>query len=279
MKPKHLLFITFLLAGFTAISQNVTNIKAQLSGQEIVVNYNIGGAKFNQEFTVSLFISRDNGKTWQGPLKEVSGDVGSSIKSGAHSITWDMMKEIPMTGEELIFDVRAVTVNMEIKKAIFVQYVGNLTTPAGVRAGMLGKTGFYIEGRFSPGFNQQSSYTYTGDLIDDYNKPGYYQFSGNTTTAAMSALAGITFQPAWNTFLYIGAGYGTQKYLAEINEYSYEGNTQTATNWAESATASYSGVELDAGVMYRVGKVVVSAGGTALNFKVFNFTAGIGVAF
>lgn len=279
MKPRHLFFILFLFAGFSGMSQNVTNINRRLSGNKVIIGYTISGAQFNQEFNVSLYVSRDNGQTWQGPLQEVTGDVGKGIKGGAHSITWDMMKEMPMTNEELVFDVRAETINKELKKSFFVQYVGNLTTPVGARIGLLGKTGFYIEGRMSPGFGTESRYTYTGDYIDDFNQAGYYEFSGNTQYAAFSALAGITYQPGWNTFLYAGAGYGMQKYLAELNEYSYEGDALTGTNWAESTENSYSGVELGVGFIQRFGPVIISGGATALNFEVFNFTAGVGVTF
>jgi hypothetical protein len=279
MQHKQFLFIAFLLAGFSGFSQNITSIRSRLAGDKIVVGYNITGAKFYQEFNVSLYVSRDNGQTWQGPLQEVSGDVGKGIKGGAHSITWDMLKELPMTNEELVFDVRAETVEKELEKNFFVQYAGNLTTPFGARAGLLGKTGFYIEGRMSPGFGNESSYIYTGDYIDDFNQPGYYEFSGNTQYAAVSALVGVTFQLGWDTFIYGGAGYGVQNYIAEVNEYSYEGDALTGTNWAESTESSYSGVELGAGLIQRFGPVIISGGATALNFEVFNFTAGVGVAF
>ncbi len=189
------------------------------------------------------------------------------------------MKEMPFSDEELIFDVRIEVIEKSIEKSIFIQYVGNLTTPVGLRFGTLGKTGFFIEGRISPSFSQQSSYTYTGDMIDNFEKPGYYEFTGKTSNPSYSALGGITFQPAWNTFLYAGAGYGSQKFMAEVDEYEYATNTKTATNWAENSEDKYSGFELDAGILFRFGHVVVSGGATTINFEIFNFTAGIGVAF
>ena len=268
-----------IMAAITGYSQRITGIKARLQGEQIVVSYNITGAKFYQEFNVYLYASRDNGNTYQGPLQEVTGDVGEGIKSGSHTIIWDVLKEMPFTDEEFIFDVRAQTVDKEVKKSVFVQYVGNLTTLAGVRAGMLGKTGFYIEGRISPGFSQQSSYTYTGDLIDDFNKPGYYQFTDNSQYAALSVLGGVTFQAGWNTFFYAGAGYGSQKFLVEVDEFEYATDSKTGSNWAESTESSYSGIELGAGIIQKFGNVIISAGCTTLNFEVFNFTAGIGVAF
>ena len=279
MKTKQLLLIALILLGFAGFGQNITNIKPKLVGDKIEVAYNIAGAKFYQVFNVYLYVSRDQGQTFEGPLKEVTGDVGKGISHGRRTITWEVMKEMPITNEELIFDVRVEPIDKQVKKSYFVQYLGNLTTPIGLRFGTLGKTGLFIEGRVSPSFSQQSSYTYTGDMIDDFNKPGYYQFSGKTSKPAMSALGGITFQPAWNTFLYAGAGYGTQKVMAEVDEFQYATNTKTATNWAENSVNNYSGFELEAGVIFRFGNIVLSGGATALNFKVFNFTAGIGVAF
>ena len=279
MTTKHLLIIAFIFLGFAGFGQSVNDIKPKLIGDKIEVSYAITGAKFYQVFNVYLYVSRDQGQTFDGPLKEVSGDVGKGISDGRHSIIWEAMKEMPFSNEELIFDVRVQPVDKAIKKQFFIQYVGNLTTPAGLRIGTLGKTGFFIEGRVSPSFRQQSSYTYTGDLIDNFNKAGYYQFSDKTSKPAMSALGGITFQPAWNTFLYAGVGYGTQKGMAEVDEFEYATNTKTATNWAENTASNHSGIELEAGVIFRFGHMVVSGGATALNFEVFNFTAGIGVAF
>jgi hypothetical protein len=279
MKTKQLLLIAFILLGLAGFGQNVTDIKPKQIGDKIEVAYSITGAKFYQVFNVFLYVSRDKGQTYEGPLKEVTGDVGKGISDGRHSITWEAMKEMPFSNEELIFDVRVQPIDKPIKKQFFIQYVGNLTTPAGLRFGTLGKTGFFIEGRVSPSFNLQSSYTYTGDMIDNFNKPGYYQFSGKTAKPAMSALGGITFQPAWNTFIYAGAGYGTQKVMAEVDEFEYSTDKKTTTNWAENTASNHSGIELEAGVIFRFGHMVVSGGATALNFEVFNFTAGIGMAF
>jgi uncharacterized protein (TIGR02145 family) len=55
-----------------------------------------------------LFVSIDDGKTWQEPLKKVTGDAGAKIASGNHSITWDVLEEFEeLRGDKIKFQVRA----------------------------------------------------------------------------------------------------------------------------------------------------------------------------
>jgi len=276
--------ICILTVAFTIISnsiqaQNVNKIKASVSGNNIIVSYAISGAKFNQSFNISLYVSSDDGRTFEGPLQEVSGDVGEGIKKGNHKITWDVLKEMPFTEESLIFDVRAEVIEEAIKKSVFVSYVGNITTPIGLRVGMIGRVGWYAEGRMSLLATETVSYDYDGEKITNYDKPGYYEFNDNKGYSAMSIVGGVTFQPSWNFFLYIGAGYGKDYYIYEIDEFNYGDNTKIGQSWVKDINNSYSGIEVDAGAMVRIGKVLLSAGATTINFKIINWTAGVGISF
>ena len=118
------MLIAFIFLCFAGFGQSVTQIKPKLKGDKLVVEYNITGAKFYQEFNVYLYVSRDQGKTFEGPLKEVSGDVGKGIGSGSHSITWEVMKEMPFSNEELVFDVRCATHRQASKKIILCAICG-----------------------------------------------------------------------------------------------------------------------------------------------------------
>ncbi len=87
-----LLFSVLLLFDLsTTYAQKVTNITAEQVGQNIQVSYNL---ETESHCTISLFYSTDNGSTWQGPLKKVSGDVGEKISSGNKKITWDVLNEM-----------------------------------------------------------------------------------------------------------------------------------------------------------------------------------------
>ncbi|MFH1298089.1 MAG: hypothetical protein ABIJ04_12630 [Bacteroidota bacterium] len=258
-------------------AQEVRNVTSEVKEGMIRVHYALAG-KFYQTFTVSLYVSRDGGNTFNGPLKEVTGDIGSDIRKGNHTITWDVIREMPMVEETLVFDIRAEITGEKPKSSFFIQYVANPTTYMGLRAGMLGIVGFYGEVRGNLKALESAKYSYKDGIVE-FNQAGYFVFSEKNGYSAFSALAGITYQPARNFFLYLGAGYGKEDYLLGMDEYSYEGDVKTGSSNARYDGYCTSGVEVDLGLMLRFKWFLLSAGGTALNFKSFNFTAGVGAAF
>ncbi|MBL7113949.1 MAG: hypothetical protein ISS19_18565 [Bacteroidales bacterium] len=278
MKRLFIVLISCLFLTPAALrSQEVRNVASEVKDGMIRVHYTLSG-KFYQTFAVSLYVSRDGGNTFAGPLKEVTGDVGPDIRKGSHTITWDVIKEMPMVEETLVFDVRAEITGEKPKSSFFIQYVANATTYIGLRAGMLGIIGFYGEVRGNLKALNSAPYTYKDGSVD-YNKSGYFVFTEKNGYSAWSALAGITYQPAKNFFLFLGGGYGKEDYLLGMDEYTYDGDVKTGTTFAKYDGYCTSGVEVDLGLMLRFKWFLLSAGGTALNFKSFNFTAGVGAAF
>ena len=279
---KQILILTVLFLGITlsTFAQQVSDIQVRASGDKIKVGYTISGLKYYQDISaIDFYVSRDGGQTFEGPLKEISGDISPGLRNGKYVMIWDVLKEIPFTSEELIFDVRISVTEKERKKSFMVSLVGNATTPLGLRIGQLGKIGWYAEFRSSLSPFTAAEYTYENETITDYDKPGYYEFNGNKGYFAWSAIGGITIQASWNVFFNIGVGYGTDNYMYEIDEYTYENDTQTGTSWVQDNDYSATGFELDAGMILKFNKLVISGGGTAINFQTFNWLLGIGVAF
>jgi hypothetical protein len=277
---KRLLFACLIGLGFPVIGsfgQEVRNVTAETRDGMISVHYLLT-ARFYQTFSVSLFVSRDNGKTYTGPLKEVTGDIGPNITRGSHTVTWNVMKETPMVDEILVFDVRAEITGNKPKSSFFIQYVANPTTYIGLRAGMLGIVGFYGEIRGNLNAFKSGKYLYKDSLVN-YDQPGYYVFNEQNEYSAYSILAGVTYQPVRNFFLYLGGGYGKDDYLVGMDTFSYDGDVKTGTAFAKYDGYCASGAEIDLGMMVRFKWFLLSAGGTMLNFKSFNFTAGVGAAF
>jgi hypothetical protein len=55
-----------------------------------------------------LYVSTNDGKTWQGPLTKVTGDVGNKIVSGSKNIIWKVLEEFEeLRGDKIMFQVRA----------------------------------------------------------------------------------------------------------------------------------------------------------------------------
>ena len=266
----------FISIGFT---QSVTNINASVVDDKIQISYTITGLKYYQFVKkASLYVSF-NGGEFKGPLNEVESDNSDGLKNGQHTITWDALKEMPFTDEELDFDIRLKVDEKDRSKKFFVTLAGNDVTPLGLRIGQLGKTGWYIEARGSLKAMDSPNYNYDGNTVNDYEKPGYYEFTGTGGWQAYSAIVGVTQQVTMNTFVYAGVGYGIENYIMEINEYDYTQTPSTGNDWVKYEEYSNAGVEIDAGVLFSYKKLLLGAGGTALNFKSFGWSASLGYSF
>ncbi len=85
-----LLSAAILSAGFCA-GQSVTISKVELSGDKIIVHYNIDDSNPASNFLLNLYEAKDNFST---PLAKVTGDVGSEVKPGANKkIEWNIRQE------------------------------------------------------------------------------------------------------------------------------------------------------------------------------------------
>ncbi len=279
MKNRLLLIAIFINFTIVLSAQRVEVTGAKVTNNDkIEVYFDISSLKNYQEIsTVEFYVSRDGGDHFEGPLKEISGDVQPGLRNGQYTMVWDVMKEMPLVEEDLIFDVKITTA--KAKKSLMISLQGNTVTPLGLRIGQLGKLGWYVEGRASLLATQSPSFTYENEKIIDYDQPGYYQFNGSKGFNAWSAVAGVTYQLTWNLFINAGVSYGVENYMYEINNYSYEADNKTGNSWVKDADYSYSGFELDAGLIFKYKKLIVNGGVTSINFKVFNWGAGIGLAF
>jgi hypothetical protein len=111
VKINNFFFLFLFLLGITTHAQKVSNITFRQEQSTIVISYDL---ETKTPCKISLFVSTDDGKTWQGPLKKVSGDAGPKIVSGNHSITWNVLEEFEeLRGDKIKFQVRADGDNME----------------------------------------------------------------------------------------------------------------------------------------------------------------------
>ena len=118
MKKIFLQIIIPLLC-LSAQAQKVSNIRAEQRGQDIVVFYSL---ETTSPCEVSLLLSQDNGVTWSGPLKNVSGDVGKNISAGEKTIIWKVLEEREqLVGDKLKFKVIANAKNSIEPEVVFVE--------------------------------------------------------------------------------------------------------------------------------------------------------------
>jgi hypothetical protein len=257
--------------------QQIQAVRSEVKDEKILVHYVIRDGSLTDYFSISLYVSTDGGKTFTGPLREVKGDAGEGIRRGTKIIVWDALKEMPFLEDTITFQVRAL--KQPVKKKFFVTWEGNTITWLGLRAGMLGKIGFYVEFRGNPDALKKSSFTCNDGVLTDYNVPGYYSYTGKNGYSAFSVLGGINWQVVPDLYIYGGAGYGKENYLVQVDQFNYDNSAAFGKAYAKYTGYCTSGLEIDAGLMYRVKWFLVSAGATTLNFNLFNWTAGIGVTF
>jgi formylglycine-generating enzyme required for sulfatase activity len=105
---KQLLPALFLLFfTLTAGAQSITNVQARQAGKVAVISYDLNGPA-TESYQISLYMSKDNGNTWLGPLKTVRGNVGSGIKPGnGKKITWEVLADYEYITGNVRFKVKA----------------------------------------------------------------------------------------------------------------------------------------------------------------------------
>jgi hypothetical protein len=275
-----ILFLFLLLFGFSSTmkAQKIKNIKPVRNGNTIVVNYTLS-AKFNQKFNVSLYVSRDGGETFEGPLEAVNGDVGEGIRPGQKKIIWDVFKEVYTLKGDIVFDVRAEVIEEEVPRQFIISLMGSIDAPLGFTIGQVGKIGWYVSAKTGMNFSKPE-YTYEGENWNPgFEDAQYYKFNSTEDLRRLSITGGITWQLGKNFFVYTGGGYGMKEHLWQMELYDYEKDSKTGEEYVQQPDYTYTGLEAEGGVIFRMKNFLLSAGATTVNFKYTNWTLGIGWAF
>jgi hypothetical protein len=119
-RQKFLIAVLSIFISQLLFSQEVKNIRIIQEGDSVNVIYDLTGD--GQTFKVELFYSTDDGQRWQGPLKQVTGDVGTDIKPGDDkTIIWDVLSESDIAEGYLQFLVIAETSEIAVPKQQIIQ--------------------------------------------------------------------------------------------------------------------------------------------------------------
>jgi hypothetical protein len=278
---KLLTFVILVTFAINTHAQQVKDVNPMQQGNKMIIKYKIEGAKFYQKFNVDLYLSRDGGKTFDGPLKAVSGDVGKGITGGEHQIVWDVFKDVNNLEGDIVFDVKAELIEEKVPKEFFAMYSGSNDAFLGLMVGQVGKTGWYASFKTSAFFSSPEQ-EYGGDAgtwQPDIAQGQYYQIGDSENIRRLSATGGFTFQAARKFFFYLGAGFGLKQLIWQMEIYDYQTETLQEEQYINHPDYSYSGVEAEAGMMLRIGNVMLSAGASTVMFKYSNVTFGAGWVF
>lgn len=107
MKLIRILLITILTSySILAASQEVKNIRVSQAGNRINILYDLTG--IGNAVKLDLYYTTDNGVTWTGPLKNLSGEI-SNVNAPANDkrIVWDALTEVGEIKGNLQFRITA----------------------------------------------------------------------------------------------------------------------------------------------------------------------------
>ena len=102
---KLLLILLPLIFYSNLFCQSITNVVFKQQGDNIIITYNLSS---ETPLNIEVYYSTDAGETYKGPIKNLSGDAGKSIKQGTgKKIIWNVLKDTDMLyTEHLIFKVK-----------------------------------------------------------------------------------------------------------------------------------------------------------------------------
>lgn len=140
------------------------------------------------------------------------------------------------------------------------------TTSFGIMVGIVKKAGGYVKAKYN--FKNQST---DGECTSDgMNASGNeLWFSGNTASSRLAITGGALFRVAMPLYVYAGAGFGYKKLAWETMD----------ERWIENTDETVSGIEAEAGLIFRAKNFAVSAGVQSNSFKYMEATVGIGIMF
>lgn len=277
-------------------AQKIGRVSFQQEENKIIVNFAIKGAEKGQSFNADIYISTDGGKTFKGPLVEVSGDIGEGIEAGKKKIVWDVLDEMPTLEGDIVFEIRAEIIDtldskpeeemvekLEEKPPSekesgtgkspekTIEYNGSVYAPLGLSFGILNPVGFYISGRFHPSFFQKSDYSVNADgriSIDD--NPYLDQFPGEYQLIThVEFTGGINIRASDKLYVFAGAGYGKRNHFTQIIHIDNRSNLVENKEYVldERDDKTVSGIVLEAGLKLLLNKVIISAGATSFSLN------------
>jgi len=104
-------FCFIFLISLRGWSQSVQFVRAQVSGENVIINYDLNGES-GQIFNIEIYSSHNN---FTIPLTRVSGDAGDNIQAGSNKqIVWEAKKELKIFTGDISFEVKARSIYLPV---------------------------------------------------------------------------------------------------------------------------------------------------------------------
>ena len=272
------------LLGTAMAQKGVSNIRVQQHDTVLLVMYDLA-----VKADIEAYVSFDNGSTYRGPLKHVSGSVGKGLAPENNKVfVWNIVKEVgyvdcPNTVIKIVSvdatpevtTVPKVTIEKTPKiypqKTFFEANFSCSSQPQrafGFTAGQFTRMGWYV--------SLMSNFNFTGINSNlesngngNVNMGRYLPFySGNTSTTRISITSGFVNKLTPSVAWYAGLGFGHRALFWETTDHQ----------WIKNKLFSTTGIDMECGVLFDLDDFILSFGVVTSNFVATEFKIGIGFA-
>lgn len=237
---------------------NVSNIRIQQQDSILCVFYDLKGGKAD----ISLYFSKDNGKTFIGPLNNVGGDAGTDITEGKDKlILWNVVKEIgyiDIDNAKVKVTAKLIKKPREHRKlewqslAMLGASFNNNQLSYSLMYGRVKRWGWY--GKVKTDFNFKVS---NSDTSHRYHHDDAF-WNGEKSDGRLAVTAGAIWNMTRPMMLYAGVGYG-QRWV----DWETIGNQKIRIR-----NYSYDGAEFELGIIVRWKNFLLSVGASLNTEKI-----------
>ena len=200
--------------------------------------------------------------TWTGNLSPGTYEV--KTKKTNHYPAFSTLTITPEAGDKMAFDTPVPSVPYE--KNLLAQVSASVypRMSCGVMLGYVQTIGGYV--KFRSNFNSTKGlYNAASDL--NIEGGGYFWPSGDKAESVMNVSGGMLLRATKSLYPYIGVGYGSRKMMWQ----------DAGGKWANITDYTYTGISAEAGLIFKLGPVALSAGVSTTAFKYTAAEVGIGV--
>jgi len=263
-------------------AQKAENISKKLINQntQIEITYSIANVKSDRTYNCSLWLSVDNGNTYIGPLREVSGDEGEVVSTQGEKLrmVWTIDNELLDQTDKMKFQVRVKVQKSGLSQISFVMNQYSPIAPYGAFVGVRRFNGAYLKLQSNFTFSS-ADYNASAEGILDFKGDGYWVIGDQSKISSLITTCGLIRELETGIFIYAGLGYGQVKKFWSYKSFMPD-DTPDKNGFALVKENSHVGLASECGMIYVVAKKFpVSAGIQNINLGFWTYSAGIGYLF
>jgi len=249
-------------------------------GNTIEICYQLKHLSSRECVWIEIYYSVDGGQEWRGPLKRVEGDAGLVEYGGNKRVVWDVFGELEKINGVLAFEVRAAVKEKEWQRENMFVYSFSETAPLGVMFARVKRWGWFVRWKTDTHFHETYDYACDrrGNVDRDFGET-YYRVENEERKSRLGISGGIVCRFAYCFYLFAGGGYGERQVQWRASLYRYADDGKVCDLWLQCRPESFSGMELDTGILLRYRRLNLFAGFSGINGRFWELSGGVGILF